>query len=45
MTSHMKILELEILKLKEDNKRVTKHFGAIKTEDQVSILSLKAKVV
>ena len=26
-TSHMKILEMEIIKLKEDNKKLVKHFG------------------
>ena len=33
MASHIKILEMENVKLKEDKKKVTKHFGQKKTDD------------
>lgn len=36
MSSHINILEMENVKLKKDNKKVTKHFGQKKTDDDMS---------
>ena len=38
MASHMKILEMENVKLKEEYKKVTKHFGQKKALDEMSTL-------
>ena len=36
MASHMKTLEMEIAKLKEDNKELTKHSGQEKVDEHIS---------
>ena len=35
MSSHINMLEMKNLKLKEENKKVTKHFQQKKTDDAV----------
>ena len=35
MTSHMKILQMEILKLKEDKKRLVKRLAQQKVKDEI----------
>ena len=41
MVSSMKVKEMENVKLKEDNKLLTKHFRQMKAEDQTPSSSLK----
>ena len=38
MISHVKVLEMENIKLKEDNKRLSKHLEQRNTEDYVSTM-------
>ena len=35
MTSHMKILQMEVLKLKEDKKRLVKRLAQQKVKDEI----------
>ena len=46
MTSHMKTLEMENVKLKEDIKELTKHSGQMKVDEQISTAeSLKVRML
>ena len=45
MTSRIEILEVENVKLKEDKRKLTKHFGHKKVENQMATSILKVCVL